>query len=140
MLLSDLHAIELQLVMQYCDQSSWLRLARCSRFTLQAATAPLARQHFTLQLPFRHPYTLPPKRGVWAAVKRALSTRASVPSLAERLQRSALLRHCELLLSWDTCDTYGNASEVDALLPSGVSLQFVTVAKLSAWNLSLIHI
>ena len=41
---SRLAAVELQLIMRCCDQSTLLALARCSRFTLAAASSPFAWQ------------------------------------------------------------------------------------------------
>jgi hypothetical protein len=40
--LSGLATVELQLIMQHCDAQSLLALARCSRFTLSAASDPFA--------------------------------------------------------------------------------------------------
>ena len=91
-----LATVELHLILHYCEQDSWLRLARCSRFTLQAASDAFARQHLLLHFRFRHPWTLPEQRGAWAAVKRQLHLSPPLRSLAELLQRSHLLSACPL--------------------------------------------
>ena len=39
-----LAAVELQLIMRCCDQSTLIALARCSRFTLTAASSPFVWQ------------------------------------------------------------------------------------------------
>jgi len=100
-----LATVELQLILQCCEQTSWLRLARCSRFTLQAASQPFAKRYLTpLYLAFSHPYAsdaVPYSRGLWAALKQKLKLGWSPKprSLAERLQRSRLLRGCMLAVT-----------------------------------------
>ena len=47
MSLSRLATVELQLIMQCCDQRTLLRLARCSRFTRQAASDPFAWRYIS---------------------------------------------------------------------------------------------
>lgn len=92
--LSRLATIELQLVLHLCDVHSWLALARCSRATLHAASAPFSQRHLPpLHFRFQHPWpaggTDKPKHGRPAPAR----------SLADRLQRS-LLRHCVLSIVW----------------------------------------
>ncbi len=45
--LSALATVELQLICHFLEQSSWLSLARCSRFTHAAASDPFAARHFS---------------------------------------------------------------------------------------------
>ena len=53
--LAGLATVELQLIMHYCDLSTLLALARCSRFTLHAASDPFAwRALSPLELAFVH--------------------------------------------------------------------------------------
>ena len=72
-----LATVELQLVMQHCDLSTLLLLARCSRFTLSSASHPFA----------------------WRALS-PLSFSTTVARLGGRLRGSRLLAHCDVALRW----------------------------------------
>ena len=97
-----LATVELQLIMHCCDQTSWLQLARCSRFTLQAASQSFAQRHLLLRFVLRHPFApdaAPYSRGVWSSLKQLLGRPSKPRSLAERLQRSRLLRGVSVALT-----------------------------------------
>jgi len=72
-----LATIELQLITQHCDLNTLLALARCSRFTLSAASHPFA----------------------WRALS-PLSFPTTVADLGANLRGSRLLAHCDVALRW----------------------------------------
>ena len=72
-----LATVELQLIMQHCDLSTLLALARCSRFTLHAASHSFA----------------------WRALS-PLSFPTTVADLGANLRGLRLLAHCDVALRW----------------------------------------
>jgi len=143
-----LATVELQLVMHCCDLLSWLRLARCSRCTLQAAAQPFARRHLrAMRVHFCHPWPRvtapPPPACTWSAsARQLLSPLWSAWLLArsvlepwlpqqqhltpvEQVQRSSLLHDCPLAISWtggrnaNGPSTAVTRASVDALLALG---------------------
>ena len=83
----SLATVELQLVMQHCDLNTLLALARCSRFTLSAASHPFA----------------------W----RALSPLSFPTTVASRLHGSRLLAHCDVALRWMSATKERGQPDVD---------------------------
>jgi hypothetical protein len=88
MSLTSLACIELQLVMQCCDRSALLRLARCCRATMAAAEAPFAWLHVA-PLPME-----------FTSAELGSESHVVVPS-------GRLLRHVRLAVRW-TCAPNNN--------------------------------
>ena len=88
-----LATVELQLIMQHCDQRTLLALARCSRFTLSAASHPFA----------------------WRALS-PLSFPTTVADLGGRLRGSRLLAHCDVALRWQPPTNWWQPAVDDAEL------------------------
>ena len=117
--LAGLATVELQLIMQhYCDLSTLLALARCSRFTLHAASDPFAwRALSPLSWNFVHPLgpdtvtsQQRPKISAWQRLRCCIRPPPPSlpllppplplsPSLAQRLSVS-LLRFCDFSINW----------------------------------------
>ena len=124
---AGLAAVELQLVMQCCDLSTLLALARCSRFTLRAASDPLAwRALSPLSQTFLHPLSPDagagrPKDSAWQRLSCCIRPPPAappllLPSLAQRISGS-LLRFCDIKVDWSHEEQLSNVSdaELDAL-------------------------
>src|SRR4051794_23342104 len=96
-----LATVELQLIFHYCDQHSWLSLARCSHFTLSAVSEEFASKHTQLAFAFQHPWPMPhalPQPGLFGLMCCWFANPVPPPSLGILLRRS-LLRHCPVSLS-----------------------------------------
>ena len=127
---SRLATVELQLVMQCCDQRTLLRLARCSRFTHQAA------QHKCAWCCLRSVVVssalcadAEPSRSalrrVWQWLRRPFGQRAAAPPVSPLgVLRDSLLRHADAdrLLRWT-----GNVDAADA---DGLRAALATLAAL----------
>ena len=119
MSLDRLATVELQLIMQHCDAQSLLLLARCSRFTLHAASDPFAwRALSPLSWNFVHPLgpgadveLRRPEISLWQRMRCCIrplplspppapSLLLRMPSLAQRISGS-LLRHCDIRIDWN---------------------------------------
>jgi hypothetical protein len=102
----------MQLIMQFCDLRSLLRLARCSSTILASACAPAAWRGLSPLL-LRTDVTLNP------------------PLIGERIAGSRLLRHCDIALRWKSSEHFIEEALHDVsriprlhsfLIPSGVDL------------------
>jgi hypothetical protein len=124
--LSGLAAVELQLIMQLCDAQSLLALARCSRFTLSAASDPFAWPGpSSFSLVFVHTpgpdaesdaEQQRPKGSAWQRLCSCFRP-APPPSplplpLAQRISES-LLRFCDIKINWRDDDQYSPVSDAE---------------------------
>ena len=89
MSIDRLHKEMLQLIMHGCNLRDWLHLARCSRFTLQAASLPFAVRYLTVKVRTRFE-PRQPRPSMWESIKRALSRTPTVPWMLMLLQRTPL--------------------------------------------------
>jgi hypothetical protein len=142
MSLHRLATIELQLVMQHCDAQSLLALARCSRFTLEAASDSFAwRALSPLPLPFSFlPNPVSEEYG-WAGWRWlcccCCSRRPHAPPAAPTLSvlvSGSLLRFCDIGVNWRDgaahCPGPVTDAELDALAATPRLCALSTVGRL----------
>jgi hypothetical protein len=107
---SRLASVELQLIMHVCDRFSLLKLTRCSKLTLAAASTDFAWKFARVVVPFCFKIA-PPRadRSGWFGCFRA--ERAPRIRLADQI-RSCILCHANISIRW-TYDSNGGRQDSD---------------------------